>query len=210
MIKLNVLLCALIGLLTATAVGQSKTNDDVKGKWFFGAELGLNTITSLNPSPANSLQGGILAQYYLSNHISLSGRIKYFKTGVSNNQNSSKGYFNGAVLSVPYNVNFEFKLFPKVNSTFQLGIALNQEIKSTYNYPPNSNTNYSTFYGSFNPGIGISYRLSPTTVLYLNYEAFVLGNDRDDADWLQIIPNSPNNSIANIGLKHNFFSNLSS
>ena len=38
----------------------------------------------------------------------------------------------------------------------------------------------------------------------MSYEVYVLGNDRDEADWLEIVPNSPNNNLFNIGIKHNF------
>lgn len=63
-------------------ISQTSSNQNSKGKWYFGAEFGLNTITSLT-NHENSIQGGILAEYYFSNRWSLSGRIKYFKTGVS-------------------------------------------------------------------------------------------------------------------------------
>jgi predicted porin len=46
--------------------------------------------------------------------------------------------------------------------------------------------------------------MKKNTAVYMSYEVYVLGNDRDDADWLQIVPNSPNNNLFNIGIKHNF------
>jgi hypothetical protein len=38
----------------------------------------------------------------------------------------------------------------------------------------------------------------------MNYKVYILGNDRDDHKWLEIVPNSPNNNLLNIGIKHNF------
>jgi hypothetical protein len=55
-----------------------------KKDWFFGAEIGNNTINSFQlGDPNKSFQGGIIAEYYTGESWSLIGRIKYFKTGVS-------------------------------------------------------------------------------------------------------------------------------
>lgn len=68
----------LLSLISIVSYSQQKKD------WFFGAELGLNTITSFNlGEPNKSFQGGILAEYYMGNHWSLTGKIKYFETGVS-------------------------------------------------------------------------------------------------------------------------------
>jgi len=37
----------------------------------------------------------------------------------------------------------------------------------------------------------------------LDAEAYVLGNDRDQNDWLDVVPNSPNNVLLNFGIKFN-------
>jgi hypothetical protein len=48
----------------------------------------------------------------------------------------------------------------------KLGVALNQEIKSDYYYPPKQNANFSPFYGTFNPGFGLNYFISKSTAIY--------------------------------------------
>lgn len=202
--KFKISIIIVLSLLSNKIISQTSENVNPKGKWFFGAEFGLNTITSIHPNHTNSIQGGILAEYYFAKNWSASGRIKYFKTGVSNKYDSAKGVFDGAVISVPLNIKWEYRISNNFCGNLKLGIALNQEIKSNYYYPPNESTNYSTFYGTFNPGIGFNYFISKNTAVYLSYEVYILGNDRDDADWLQIVPNSPNNNLFNIGIKHNF------
>lgn len=200
----KILIIVVLSLLSNKIISQTTEIINPKGKWFFGAEIGLNTITSIHPNHTNSIQGGILAEYYFAKHWAISGRIKYFKTGVSNKYDSAKGLFEGAVIAVPLNVKWEYRFSNNFSGNLKLGVALNQEIKSNYYYPSNQSTNYSTFYGTFNPGIGLNYFISKNTAIYMNYEVYVLGNDRDDADWLQIVPNSPNNNLFNIGIKYSF------
>lgn len=202
--KFKIITILVLCLLSTKMISQTNESANPKGKWFFGAEFGLNTITSVHPDPENSIQGGILAEYYFAKHWSATGRMKYFSTGVTNKNDPAKGLFDGAVISVPVNIKWEYKIATHFSASVQLGVAFNQEIKSNYYYPPNEKTNYSTFYGTFNPGIGLHYFISEQTAIYMNYEAYVLGNDRDEADWLQIVPNSPNNNLFNIGVKHHF------
>jgi len=194
----------ILGLLSDKIISQTNEIVNPKGKWFFGAEIGLNTITSIHPSKINSIQGGILAEYYFAKHWSVNSRIKYFKTGVLNKYDSAIGIFEGAVISVPLNIIWEYRILNNFSGNLKLGIALNQELKSDYYYPPNESTDYSKFYGTFNPGIGFNYYISKNTALFMNYEVYVLGNDRDDADLFDIVPNSPNNNLFNIGIKYNF------
>lgn len=202
--KHKLLIILVLSLFLNEIIAQTNEIVNPKGKWFFGAEIGLNAITSVNPSKINSIQGGFLAEYYFAKHWAVNGRIKYFDTGVINKNDSEKGVFEGAVVSVPLNIAWEYRILKNFNGNLKLGFALNQEVKSNYYYPQNEKTNYSKFYGSFNPGIGFNYFISNTTAVYMSYEIYVLGNDRDDADFLKIVPNSPNNTLFNIGIKHNF------
>ena len=203
--KFKMLIIVVLSLLSNKIISQTNEIMNPKGKWFFGAEFGLNTITSLHPNHKNSIQGGMLVEYYFSKYFSLSGRVKYFKTGVSNYYNSDKGFFSGEVISIPLNINFEYDITNRLSGSLKIGLAANQEIKSDYYYPPSAKTNYSTFYGTFNPGIGINYYLTPKTTLYINYEVYILGNDRDKNEGgFNLLPNSPNNNLLNLGIKHNF------
>jgi hypothetical protein len=81
--KNKILILVVLSLLSNKIISQTNEIVNPNGKWFFGAEIGLNTITSINPNNTNSIQGGILAEYYFEKHFSISGRIKYFETGVS-------------------------------------------------------------------------------------------------------------------------------
>ena len=81
----------LLSLISIVSYSQQKKD------WFFGAELGLNTITSFNlGEPNKSFQGGILAEYYMGNHWSLTGKIKYFETGVSFFKAGTNGTYLGS------------------------------------------------------------------------------------------------------------------
>jgi hypothetical protein len=203
MIK-KILLILVLSLISNEIYSQTKEIINPKGKWFFGTEIGLNAMTSVHPSRMTSLQGGFLTEYYFAKHWAVNGRIKYFETGLNNKNDSAYGFFEGAVISVPLNIIWEYRIFKNFSGNLKLGVALNQEVKSNYYYPPNEKTDYSKFYRTFNPGIGFNYFISKNTAVYMNYEVFVLGNDRDDADWFDIVPNSPNNNLFNIGIKHDF------
>ena len=111
-----------------------------------------------------------LAEYYFAKNWSINGRIKYFETGVVNKNDSSKGVFEGAVIAVPLNIIWKYRIVNNFSGNLKLGLTLNQEIKSNYYYPSNQSTNYSTFYGTFNPGIGLNYFISKNTAIYMNYE----------------------------------------
>lgn len=171
-------------------------------KWYIGGEIGTNTITSFDFGSNKSFQGGVLVEYYTGRNWSLSARIKYFKTGVLNKVNSSIGIFNGAVISMPLNIKWEYRVWKNFRGNLKLGVALNKEIKSNYNYPLNESTNYAAFYGTFNPGFGLNYFFSNKTAIYIDYEVYVLGNNRDEG-WVIILPNSPNNNLFNLGIKYN-------
>lgn len=172
-----------------------------KKDWYFGVEAGVNTIVARGNK--NSFQAGLLAEYYIAKQWSIIGRIKYFETGVVNN--SETGYFEGAVISIPLDVKWEYRISKNFKGNFYLGFALNQETKSNYHYPPNEDTNFSKFYGTFNGGVGFSYFINEKTIIFTNYETYLFGNDRNNGISLfPLIPNSPNNNLFNVGIKYNF------
>ena len=204
---MNYKITALLILSLLSTNGFSQTDGIVnpEDNWFFGVEIGSNTVTSIHPEDKNYFQGGLLAEYYLRQNWSINGRIKYFDTGVSNKHDAAKGQFEGAIISVPVNINWYYRFANNFTGSFKIGVAVNQEVKSNYNYPEGENTNFSKFYGSFNPGFGLNYFVSPTTAFYVNYEVYILGNDRGSDNLLNFLPNSPNNSLFNFGVKHRFF-----
>jgi len=202
----NLLILTITLLFSTSIFSQTSEKASQKGKWFFGVELGLNTITSIHPEQPNSLQGGVLAEYYFAKQWSLNARIKYLKTGVSHQNETIRAIFEGAIVSIPLNIKWEYRITPKLNGNLKLGMALNQEVKSEYDYPEHAPTDYDTFYTCINPGLGLNYFISPNTAIYVNYEVYVLGNDRGDSNfnWIRIIPNSPENNLINVGIKHCF------
>lgn len=202
--KTKTLIIIVLSLISNKIISQTNERVNPAGKWFFGVELGLNRITSTILDDKNSIQGGILAEYYLARHWTLSGRIKYFKTGLSQNHNPPKRLFKGAVISVPIDFKWEYKIFNNLNGNLKLGFALNKEIKNEYHYPPGEFTDYSTFYINFNPGLGLNYFISKNTAIYLDYEFFSLGDDRNTGGLVQIFPSTPNNNLISIGIKHNY------
>lgn len=192
-----------IAILIFLVLSQSCFSQrELKKEWFFGAEIGNNNIASFNLNERkNSIQAGLMAEYFFANKWSLSGRIKYFKTGLSYSSSSSFGQFDGAVISIPLNIKYHYNIDKNLTANLKLGFALNQEVKSEYNYFPDTSTNYSKFYGTFNPGMGVNCFISSRTAIYLDLEAYVLGNDRDQNDWFDIVPNAPNNVLLNFGIK---------
>lgn len=204
--KMNfkVSIIVLLSFFASKIYSQANEIVNPEGKWFFGAELGLNSITSVHKSRIAEFQGGLLSEYYFSNRWSVSARLKYFETGVIRKENVENGIFRGAVLAVPININWYYRIYNNFSGNLKLGFALNQEVKSNYYYPQDVETDFSRFYGSFNPGLGFSYFISNRTAVYINYEVYVLGNNRDDNNVFKVIPNSPNNNLLNFGVKYNF------
>ena len=114
------------------------------------------------------------------------------------------GIFDGSVISIPLNIKWEFRFQKNFSGNIKLGAAFNNELQSNYNYPTNKSINYSDAYTTFNTGFGVNYFISKRTAIYTDYEIYILGNDRSRNDWFDIVPDSPNNNLFNIGIKHNF------
>jgi hypothetical protein len=108
----------IIGLSLFSCKVVSQTNEIVnpKGKWFFGVEMGTNKINFFSSGKTKTFfQGGFLTEYYFARHWSVSGKIKYFETGVSFNQLNSglfgipltyggSGTFKGNVIAIPIDI----------------------------------------------------------------------------------------------------------
>ena len=177
------------------------------GKWFFGAEIGPNIITSYNfNEPNKSLQGGVLAEFYTGRHWSLTGRFKYFETGVSflNTKDNFKSY-NRAVISIPVNIKCKINLDEKSVFYIKNGLA--------YNYGLTSN-NYSEYclvedeaksFVSFNYGIGFEYYTSSNNILFIDLEHYVFGDYKGNNGGFFLPKNYyAENILINFGIKHNF------
>jgi hypothetical protein len=187
-----------------------------KKHWFLGAEIGLNTVTSYNLGEANKLfQGGFVTEYYMSNHWSLIGKIKYFETGVSFFKTGTNGtylssetkslIFKGAVLSMPMCVKWEYKLVSNLKANIKVGLAYNFETKSIYELANNIDTNNPKSFGSFTAGLGLEYIVNPKSILYLDFDTNQLGGYKGNDNGF-ILPTNyyTTNNLLSIGIKHNF------
>ena len=102
------------------------------------------------------------------------------------------------------NFKWEYRIIKNFSGNLKLGVALNQEVKNNYYYPTGAYKDYSSFFGTFNPGFGCNYFINIKTAIYINYEVFILGNSRDDRDWVSLPRHTTNNNLFNIGIKYNF------
>lgn len=202
--------------LTAQVVSDTV---NPKGKWFFGAEIGSNKINSFSlGEPNKSIQAGLLAEYYFARHWSLSGRIKYFETGVSfykpNTHSSSwfdlgsdesYGFFNGAVIAAPIAIKWEFRIYKNLKANLKIGGAYNFETKSNYYFSPNLETNNSKIFVNFNPGFGFNYFLSEKTAIYFDIETYKFGGYKGNSQ-SQILSKNyyTENNLINLGIKYTF------
>lgn len=197
--KYNIIIKFFFFLISFSSYTQEKKD------WFFGAEIGNNNITSIQSNKNDSFQGGILAEYYFAKNWSLLGRIKYFKTGVSFNQNEFFGMFDGAVISIPVDIKWEYSIFKNLKGNLKTGVAYNQEIKSNYTFSEDLDTNYSKKFFSLNIGIGISYLIKKNTILYIDYENYSFGGYKGNNNGFIFKKNYyTENSLLNVGIKYNF------
>ena len=210
----------LIAALFYTSVySQDENFVNPKGKWYFGAETGLNVIKDYSLNKTNiSLQGGFLAEYYFAKQWSFSGKIKYFKTGLefySPDTHSGSwfdlghdefyGTFRGAVISIPVYVKWEFRVYKNLNANLKVGAAYNFETQSTYDYSANLETNYPTSYPTANSGLGLNYFVDEKLAVFLDYEVY-LGSPKK-GDTQSIIFDDgyrTRNMLLNLGVKYNF------
>jgi len=212
----KLLVVILVSLLSNTIISQTNDIINPKGKWFFGTEIGLNTITSYTLGESKrSIQGGVLVEYYFAKHWSLYGRLKYFKTGLSFDEGPSgggffssprySGIFNGMVLTIPVNVKWEFRIYKNLSGNLKLGYSYNMETKSEYvNYTSNLRTDYPKHYGAVNPGLGITYFVNKKMGIYIDFENY-FGPKRGRAPALLSYGTKHlNNLLFNVGVKYTF------
>ena len=179
---------------------------------YFGFEIGNNSITSYELGEQNkSLQGGILTEYYFAKHWSISGRLKYFKTGLSFISSTAYGQFDGAVISIPINFKWEFRIIKNLSANLKLGAAYNYEIQSNYNFSQNINTDNPKSFASLNSGIGLNYFITKEIGVFIDIEQFRLGGYKGkknvggyDFNINPFRDNYTNNNLINIGVKYNF------
>ena len=213
--KIKLLAIIVFSLFTNEFFSQTSELVKPKGNWYFGAEIGRNRANSLSlGEDKNSFQGGVLAEYYFAKQWSLSGRIKYFKTGVSFHKSGSGGWFgssggygvfNGAVIAAPINIKWEFRLYKNLKGYLKLGYAYNIETKSEYgNYSHNLSTDYSKYYGAVNAGYGFNYFINEKMAVYIDFEAYSGASKGITQSFFGSHSHNVENSLINFGLKYNF------
>lgn len=165
--------------------------------------------------PNLSFQVGVLAEYYFARHWSLSGRIKYFETGVSfydagtngisgyifsySGSPSYNGNFKGAEIAIPLNIKWEFRLYKNLGGNFKFGFAHTIETKYEYsNYSKNLNPDdYPTEYQSLNLGYGFNYFINKKIAVYIDFEYYYGGYSKGNG-------HANANDLTNFGIKYNF------
>ena len=210
----------LITALFCTSVySQDENFVDPKGKWYFGAETGANIIGdySLDKNDV-SLQGGFLAEYYFAKQWSLSGKIKYFKTGFEFyspdthsgtwfdlGQDEFFGTFRGTVISIPVYVKWEFRVYKNLKANIKVGAAYNFETQSPYNYSANLETNYPTSYPTPNSGLGLNYLMDKKLAVFLDYEVYMRSPKKGNTQTIILDDGyRTKNMFVNFGVKYNF------
>ncbi len=193
--------------ITNLVVAQTKTKIiNPNGKWYLGVEIGTNTITTFsNNEPIKSIQEGLVFEYYFAEQWSVLGRVKNFKTGVSFVNNNNFGAFDGAVISIPLNIKWEFRNYKNLKANLKIGVAYNFETKSNYNFPKNIETNTSKTFVNFNTGFGFNYFLSKKTIIYVDIETYKFGGYKGNSQ-SQILSKNyyTENNLLNLGIKYNF------
>lgn len=217
--KYKIVLIAALCLLPNLIFSQKSEIINPKDKWYFGAEIGRNNIESFENGPTTkSFQGGVLAEYYFARHWSLSGRIKYYETGVSFYKPDTHsggwfdlgtdeyyGNFDGAVITLPVNIKWEFRVYRNLAASMKLGTAYNYEVKSEYKaFSEGAKTDYSRHYASFNAGYGVNYFINKNFAAFIDIEAFI-GQSKGTKDgFLGKIYYNTENVLVNFGVKYTF------
>lgn len=215
----KLLIIAVLSLFPLKVSSQTKEIINPKGKWYFGAEIGQNLITSYSfGENEKSLQAGILSEYYFARHWSLSGRVKYYETGVSFfkpsthtggwfdlGSDESFGSFSGAVISIPLDIKWEFRVYKNLAGSFKLGYVHNFETKNSYGpYSEGADTNFPKQFSGINAGYGLNYFIDKRYAVYLDIEAFGGGSKGHSEGFLYDSYHYTENSLISLGCKYTF------
>ena len=200
-----ILTCFLPSLVSSQ---ENNTIINPKGKLYLGFETGLNTITSFSLGEANqSMQVGLVADYYYKKHWSVVTRIKYFKTGVSFVRNDSPytNTFEGAVLSIPVDFKWEFLISKKLKGDLKFGLAYNFETKSEYQFTADESTDLKKSFLNINTGFGLTYYISDKMAVYIDLEGFSGGGAKASKKDSLILSGCyyTTNTLLNFGIKYN-------
>ena len=141
-------------------------------KFLIGAEAGVNVNQSdyVNDTKKSSLQLGLLAEYQLSKNFSVMSKVKYYESqvifsyskiiGIGMFGNQYEFYncvYDGKVISIPFTINYNFKIYNNLSGSLRIGPSLNAEISKNYNYPTEVKRDYSSFFVGINGGVNLNY-----------------------------------------------------
>jgi len=190
-----------------------------KGKWFFGADIGLNKIENYNINNSKTnFQGGFLAEYYLLRNISITTNFKYLETGLSFYQpeyhpsgmgffsstphDEYSGTFRGNIISIPTNIKWEFRIIKNLKGYLKYGISFNQETKNKYSkYSVNITSNYDKFYIKKTGGIGLTYFINNNSAILI--DTTILNGSKKGVIFNNY-PQNLQNTLFSIGYKYSF------
>jgi hypothetical protein len=182
-------------------------------KIYYGLEVGTNDIISNSLSNGLHAQFGITAEYFISKKWSVQGKLKYYKTSLSyvdpSNFETKNPFliFNGNVISIPITANWSFKISKNFRFFAAVGTTYNIETSNNYQIPSILNPDLSNIkkqYFTSTSTFGLTNAISKNDILYLSIE----GNSGSNKAYLDefLIGNNVkiNNSLFNMGIKHNF------
>ena len=207
--KLKTSILIVLCLFSNKIISQEpEKNVNPKDKWYFGAEVGTNKINSFsNGGNQYSFQGGVLAEFYFARHWSWSFRVKYFETGVSFNVPGSLGYysgnFDGAVLLLPIDLKWEFRVYKNLGAGLKLGFAPTIETESHYSNYSNTTPNSGQLV-TFNYGFGLNYFMNKNLSIYTDFEYYIGESKGESPGFFGDIPYNTENRLINFGIKYHF------
>jgi Outer membrane protein beta-barrel domain len=169
----------ILTLLPFYLNGQEKAETEIinpKGNWYFGAEMGTNEVDSPKGYEKNiHLQGGFLAEYYFAKHWSVTGKIKYFKTGFSILGNRGYlGNYYANVISIPINVSWDYRIYKNLSGSLKLGLGFNYLTKEENLLEKRVVLNDTKTYFSVNSGVGFNYFLNKRIAFFITAQNFNL------------------------------------
>jgi len=207
----------ILCLLSNEVISQISENVNPKNTWYFGAEVGINNIRDFNVENSKlTFQGGLLAEYYFAKQWSLSGKVKYFETGISFYQaptgggwfgsSERHGTFRGTAVTIPLNIKWEFRVYKNLKANLKLGYGYTIETKSEYiNYSENMPTeDYSKSYDSTITGFGLNYFINKKMAVCIDYEYFIGTSKGYRSDILGNVDYYTRNIFISVGIKYNF------
>jgi hypothetical protein len=211
-------------LISFCAYSQTKIKIiNPKGKWYFGAEIGQNRITSFGYDEGNSsISFGGISEYYFDKQWSVQGRLKYMKTGVSFINQPDTGWnwnwikatqdlssfsiynrFDGQTIVIPIDLKWEYRIYKNFHGSIKMGPALNAETKSIYNYGNVDSTHFSSTSVNMNLGYGFNYYLSKKYCLGLDFESYIFGASKGTTSgFLWNKTHYATNSLVNFQIKY--------